>query len=221
MVAPTHGPPNLKRTMGRAFLIPQRPISIAHGNCETLCLIRHSDHARAPIAPIARQKWRGRRPIVVPSIPPRAATRGYARRASRVQRRAPRSAAAGWLRVGNAGDRKISAAPARTARRSSIALCAELVTSRRYERIVPARRPARRWMPACSAAARDGSPATTSARRRARQMRARSRPSAARSAASSWRRTMPARPRGRRLAAWRGSGSRCGSVNSQSGGTLG
>lgn len=207
--------------MRRAFPIPQRPISIAHGNCETLCPIRHNDHTRAPMAPIARQKWRGRRPIEVPSIPPRAATRGYARRASRVQRRAPRSAAPGWLRVGNAGDRKISAAPARTARRSSIALCAELVISRRYERIGPVRRPARRWMPACSVAARDGSPATTKARRRARQIHASSRPSTARATASSWRRTMPARPRGRRRAAGRGSGSRWGSVNSQSGGTLG
>jgi hypothetical protein len=49
-------------------------------------------------------------------------------------------------------------------------------------------------------------------------MRARSRPRAARSGSPSCRRTMPAKPRGKCLAAGRGSGRRRASVNSQSGG---
>ena len=56
--------------------------------------------------------------------------------------------------------------------------------------------------------------------RRARQIRANSRPSACRSAASSWRKTMPERPLGNRYAAGSGSGRRAVSVNSQSRGTL-
>lgn len=109
------------------------------------------------------------------------------------------------------------APPASLARRMSTALWAELVCSP-FRRIGDGQRPPRRCTPARNAAASLTSPATTSTSRRARQMRARSRPRMARRGSSSWRRTTPARPFGRRPTAARGSGSRCVSVNSHSGG---
>ncbi len=174
--------------------------------------------ASAPIAPKARQIRRGSRPTLVPSIPPRAAVGRPARRASDVQRAGPRAAPPGWLRVGNAGERNARWAPARRARRNWAASCAELVTGPRRGRTASGQRPARRWTPAPSAAASRVSPATTSTRRRARQIRHRSRPSATRPGSPSWRSTTPARPRGSRATAARGSGRRRSSVNSQSGG---
>src|ERR1700728_3701987 len=83
--------------------------------------------ARAPIAPIAWQARLGRRRIVAPSMPPRAATGSGAQRASRAQRTGPRAFTSGWLRVGKAGERKTSETPARRARNRSAHPWAELV----------------------------------------------------------------------------------------------
>ncbi len=152
-------------------------------------------------------------------MPPRAAAGSFAVRAQRAQRTGPSAAASGWLAVANAGERKANPAPASRARRRSAGPWAELVTRRR-RRKTEGQRPARRWTPAPSAAASRTSPATTRARRRVRQMRMRSRPRAARSGSPSWRSTTPARPRGRRATACRGSGSRRASVNSQRTGRL-
>lgn len=156
--------------------------------------------------------------MLAPSMPPNAATGRLAERARCTQRIAPNDGAPGWLGVAKTGERKITSAPARRARCSSIQSCAELVIKRPCVRIAFGQRPARRCTPAPRAAASRVSPATTSVRRRWRHMRARSRPSCARCGASSCRRTIPARPRGRRDAAGRGSGSRRVSVNSHSGG---
>lgn len=199
--------------MRRPLAIPQRPISIPHGNCETLWLQCHKRQARAPIAPIAWQARLGRRRTVVPSMPPRAATGSRAERASRAQRTGPRATASGWLRVAKAGERKASEAPARRARNRSASPWAELVVKPR-RRWTPGQWPARRCIPAPSAAASLASPATTRARRRARQIFARSCPSLARPGSPSWRSTTPASPRGRRATAGRGSGRRRASVNS-------
>lgn len=205
--------------MRRAFTRPQRAISNPHGISETLCLDRHSrPQASAPMAPAARQARRGNRRMVAPSIPPSAATGNRAIRARCAQRTAPMALTSGWLRVGNAGDRKASAAPARRARCKSAKPWAELVIGPRTGRSTLGQRPDRRWTPAPRLAARRVSPATTRTRRRARQILARSRPSAARPGSPSCRSTIPARPRGRRAAAGRGSGSRRASVNSHSGG---
>ena len=173
-------------------------------------------HARALIAPIAVHAVIGRRRTLMPSIPPSAATATVADRAMRVQRAAPRVAAPGWLAVAKTGERKTMEAPARRARRRSTGPCAELVMRPWACRSRPGQRPARRCTPARSAAASRTSPATTKARRRARQILASSRPSASRPGSPSWRRTTPASPRGSRAAAARGSGSRRASVNSQS-----
>jgi hypothetical protein len=205
--------------MRPAFPIPQRAIRTSHGNCETLWLQCHKQsQVKAPMAPKARQALRGRRRMVALSTPPSAATGEFDERARRIQRITPSDDAPGWLGVAKTGDRKIRSAPACRARRSSTRLCAELVTRPPAGRIAPGQRPARRCTPAPRAAANLVSPATTSARRRRRQMRARSRPSSARCGSPSCRRTIPARPRGKRDAAGRGSGSRRASVNSHSGG---
>jgi hypothetical protein len=178
-------------------------------------------HVRAPIAPIARQIVAGSRRTLVPSMPPSAATGSLADRAMPAQRTGPRTEAPGWLAVANTGARKASAAPARLARCRSAGPCAELVI-RRLQRprwvgcIGCGQRPERRCIPAPSAAASRPSPATTRTRRRSRQMRARSRPRASRPGSPSWRSTTPARPRGNRAVAGRGSGSRRASVNNQS-----
>ena len=120
-----------------------------------------------------------------------------------------------WMaQGGEGGERKASEAPARRARTRSASPWAELVMRPR-RRWTPGQRPARRCIPAPSVAASLASPATTRARRRARQILARSRPSAARPGSPSWRSTTPASPRGRRATAGRGSGSRRASVNSQ------
>lgn len=177
--------------------------------------------ASAPIAPAALHSVDGRRRTDPPSIPPSAATGMPASRASRDQRSGPSPAASGWLAVGKQGDRNASAAPARRARTRSPPSWAELVTSPHRGRSTPGQWPARRCTPARSAAASLTSPATTSKSRRARQSRARSTPSCARSAAASCRSTTPAKPFGRCATAGRGSGSRAASVNSQSGGSEG
>ena len=173
------------------------------------------------MAPAAAHKPRGRRRMLLPSMPPSAATGTPAERARRDQRLAPSPTEPGWLAVANAGERNTSAAPARRARLSSVGPCAELVTiaglpcsQRRWPD--PGQNPARKCTPACSAAASRASPATTRSSRRARHTRAMSRPSAARFGSPSWRSTTPARPRGRRATAGRGSASRPRSVNSHS-----
>jgi hypothetical protein len=166
------------------------------------------------MAPIPRQTRRDRRRMPAPSMPPSAATGTPASRASRFQRSGPRTVAPGWLAVAKIGERNTRSAPALRARRSSIGPWAELLTSPRRGRTGPGQNPLRRWTPAPSAAASRASPATTRARRRARQMRARSRPSARRPGSPSCRSTTPARPRGSRATAGRGSGSRRASVNS-------
>ncbi len=158
--------------------------------------------------------------MVAPSTPPRAATGNGAPSAMRLHRMGPRHMASGWLKVGKAGERKASLAPAQRARRRSAPLWAELVMNQERRRIVPGQRPPRRWTPARRAAASLTSPATTRTRRRARQIRAMSRPNAPRVGSSSWRRTTPARPIGRRATDFRGSGRRIVSVNNQSGGSL-
>jgi len=176
----------------------------------------------ASMAPAPKHIARGNRRIDRPSIPPSAATGNAAARASRPHRCGPSAAAPGWLRVAKAGDRNARSTLARAARRRSAAPCAELVSR------VPRRRagtgapvghlPPRRCTPAPSAAASRGSPVTTSLSRRARQSRARSRPSVARAGSESWRSTTPASPLGRRATTGRGSANRCESVNSHNGG---
>ena len=141
---------------------------------------QRADHASAPMAPTARHSTIGSRRTVAWLVPPSAATGIPAARASRDHRAGPRPVASGWLGVGKAGERKARSAPACRARRSSARVWAELVSQPRRVRAWPGQRPPRRCTPAPSAAARRTSPATTSASRRARQMRARARPSTAR-----------------------------------------
>jgi hypothetical protein len=179
---------------------------------------RHGDSA--PIAPTAWSARVGSRRILRPLMPPSAARRirvwvPRSRVAKPLQRSGPRAGAAAWLAVAKAGERNASAAPARAARRSSGSEWPELVRNPRA-RIWPGHRPPRRCTPAPSARASRTSPATTSTNLRARQMRARSRPSLSRSGSTSCRSITPAWPRGSRATAWRGSGSRWSSVNSQS-----
>jgi hypothetical protein len=181
----------------------------------------HLDNA--PIAPTAWHVRDGSRRTFRPSIPPRAASRidRCARRSRTAiwpQRSGPRPAAVSWLAVWNTGERNASWAPARAARRSSGTECPELVT-KPCDRTTPGHRPPRKCTPAPRSRASRTSPATTSINLRARQIRARSRPSFARSGSASCRNTTPARPGGRRLAAPHGSGNRLSSVKSQSRGT--
>jgi len=178
----------------------------------------NTDHASAPIAPMARHRSRGRRRTDDPSTPPSAATAIGVARARLDQRTGPSDAAPGWLAVAKTGARNARLAPARAARRKSAKRCAELVT-RPLVRSGPGQRPPRKCTPARNLAASRTSPATTRTRRRTRQIRARSAPNRARSGSSSCRNTTPARPRGNRATAARGSGRRRVSVNSQSGGT--
>jgi hypothetical protein len=207
------------RSMIRIWSGPQQGPERSDGNCETLLRINHrSDYASAEIAAIAWQIRRGNRRMEAPDMPPNAATGTPARRASWAQRNTPSGAASGWLAVANTGDRKTKSAPARRARRASARVCAELVVGQRPGLPCPARRPARRCTPAPSAAASRASPATTNASRRCRQIAARARPNAGLAGSSSWRNTTPARPRGSRATAVRGSGRRRESVNSHSGG---
>ena len=172
------------------------------------------------MAPAERHKPRGRARRLAPSIPPKAATGNRASLARRLQPAAPSTPPAGWLEVGNTGDRNARSAPACAARCNSSRLCAELVTSaeccnmRRRGAKRPWRRPARRCTPAPSDAASRGSPAMTSASRRTRQILANSRPSMALPGTPSWRNTTPHSPFGSRDTAARGSGSRTASVNS-------
>jgi len=188
----------------------------------------------APIAP-APPHHRGSRRTLAPSTPPNASTARRPPRDSRpahaAQRTAPKAGAPGWLRVGNAGDRNTASAPAAQAQRSSVAECAELVTSvpRRRPRVpgrhagtgTPNARPPRRCTPAPAAAASLASPATTRGMPKPRHCRATARASAARPGTPSWRNTTPHRSGGRPAMAARGSARRVASVNSQSTGMCG
>jgi hypothetical protein len=157
-----------------------------------------------------------RRRTFAPETPPSAPTRiahAGRDRAIAFQRSGPRPGAPGWLLVAKAGERNTRSTLARTARRRSATEWAEPVTRPRH-RTEPGQRAPLRCTPARSRPARRASPATTIASWRFRQMRSRSRPIASRFGAESCRKTTPARPRGSRATASRGSGSRSVSVNS-------
>ncbi len=189
-----------------------RNLSIGSGEgnpieCVLGCVFVAPDSA--PIAPAPRQDGPSRATLR-PVTPPRATAPWCPAR--RDQRHGFSPTAPGWLWVGKAGDRT-GRRPRCRARTSSAAEWTEAVFN-----VAGAGRPfaRRRWVPACSSAARRQSPETVSASRLARQSAAIRRPSAARFGASSCRKTTPARPGGRRAIAGKGSGSRQESVNSHS-----
>ena len=211
--------------MRRALAISQRLSDFPHGICETLCLIRHSSFRRGRrslqlpgrLSPAAAGHW-SRRCRRVPR--PAIATH----RARRVQRTGPRAAASGWLTVGKAGERKASAAPARRARSRSAGPWAELVIRPATTTYPHGPRPTRpvacaqmhtraerRRQPGIAGHHQGQTPRPADPREVAPERLA--------SGSPSWRSTTPARPRGRRATAGRGSGSRRASVNSQRSGS--
>ena len=201
---------------------------LSHGNTETLwrcgnklggcnndCYRIGPQPVIAPMAPAPAMN-RGSRVAVRPLTPPSAKTGSRQRRVRAAQRSTPRPAAVGWLAVGKTGDRNTSAAPARSARTNSTKSCADAVA-----KAAPARgrrlRPAARCWPH---PARPDPPATESSTRCARHSCRRWRKSAA-SACGRGRCTRPQRPGGRPRMTAAGSGRRCQSENSQSGGSGG
>jgi len=154
-------------------------------------------------------------------MPPKAMQGAGSPRAKAAQRKAPKAGAPGWLWVGNNGERKMQ--PGFNRRTRAAPRCPPCAAMLRIRRPGAARRAIKkgsipklsrrsgRCSPAPSASADRPSPATNSLRPRCRARRA----TALSKPGANPRNTTPA-PRGSAAMAARGSGSRTGSLNSQS-----